>query len=309
MSSRHHKHGNSATKEQERALYIAYVIELSIWIGASTWLFFSRWNQINAGIPITTSALMTVYGAATVTAIIIPLIFLVVTGCTPIVIVLYPGAFRHRLFSRTPFTERDEVVDEYILDTHTGRSIAERQLQHNLRRSFYIYKSSYQRARIHLLAALILALLGPICIFGWQYAITTDLTTLPRQAGSALVEQASHGGIFGLDLTDILPRLSVFIFLEIVAGFFMKQYGKALDQSLEFEKIYHHRELEFVSLLILTDKDLCSNERLARYATQLISQDNAWNNHAPGNSTADDDPFGNPLSALTTLQRANRGGS
>jgi hypothetical protein len=88
------------------------------------------------------------------------------------------------------------------------------------------------------------------------YGITIGLSGLVFffLTTSSLIPDTGSAGmswsLLGFSLLKILPRVAVLIFIEITAGFFLKQYAAAMVEYHEYERRERQRETETLAFLI-----------------------------------------------------------
>ena len=116
-------------------------------------------------------------------------------------------------------------------------------LEARLARSITHASDAMRRANTHLLVGVTIGLSGLAFFF-----LTT--TSLIPETGSAGLTTS----VLAAALLKIAPRAAVLIFIEVTAGFFLKQYAAALADYHKFEALQRRREADVVSFLIL-DRD------------------------------------------------------
>lgn len=88
------------------------------------------------------------------------------------------------------------------------------------------------------------------------YGVTIGLSGLVfffLTTSSLIPETGSAGmswSVLGFSLLKIAPRVAVLIFIELTAGFFLKQYSAAMIEYHEYERRERQRETETLSFLI-----------------------------------------------------------
>lgn len=66
-------------------------------------------------------------------------------------------------------------------------------------------------------------------------------------------------------LLDLIPRLLMLLFIQLLAGFFLRQYRSSMEEFRYYEAVLRYREAQFLSYLIRsTSSDKAAIERFAK---------------------------------------------
>jgi hypothetical protein len=131
-------------------------------------------------------------------------------------------------------------IHDSIISVPAGGYVGVRDvLDSLLARSTLQASEALRRAYNHMIFGVTIGLSGLVFFF---------LTT------SALIPDTGSSGmswsLLGYSLLKIAPRAAVLMFIEITAGFFLKQYSAAMVEYHNYERIERHREAETLSFLI-----------------------------------------------------------
>jgi hypothetical protein len=165
-------------------------------------------------------------------------------------------------------------------------------LEARLARSMTHASDAMRRANTHLLVGVTIGLSGLAFFF-----LTT--TSLIPDTGSAGLTP----GALGAALLKIAPRAAVLIFIEVTAGFFLRQYAAALADYHKFEALQRQREAEVLSFLI-RDRDAESPELLDFAKSIMITPetDVLKNGETTTHQAAQENVPNEMLSAIRTAQ-------
>jgi len=106
------------------------------------------------------------------------------------------------------------------------------------RRSKIVANESLRRANIHLFIGILIGALGVVFFISFS-------------SKAELSEINWNSLIFYL--ISILPRIAILIFIEITAGFFLKQYRTAMEEYRYFEEIQRQREYALTAYVLRRD--------------------------------------------------------
>ena len=115
-----------------------------------------------------------------------------------------------------------------------------RRFQHIINTSSVVKEAAITRANLQLFSGATIGLLG--LVFFFAIANTSSDIEIPEGAGGW------DKALWQLIL--MIPRLTILIFIELMAGFFLKQYRVAMEEYRYFEGIYRANESLLISYLI-----------------------------------------------------------
>ena len=121
--------------------------------------------------------------------------------------------------------------------------IALRRLDEAVYRSRAAKNTALRRANVQLFAGALIGLLGLVAFFALESAFSES--DMPELKG---VWQMAAWRFL-----ETLPRITVLVFIELMAGFFLRQYRIAMEEYRYFEKSFREQELLRVSYLIRRD--------------------------------------------------------
>jgi hypothetical protein len=131
-------------------------------------------------------------------------------------------------------------IHESIISVPAGGYVGVRDvLDSLLARSTIQASEALRRAYNHMIFGVTIGLSGLVFFF-----LTTS-TLIPDTGSSGM-----SWSLLGYSLLKIAPRAAVLMFIEITAGFFLKQYAAAMVEYHNYERIERHREAETLSFLI-----------------------------------------------------------
>jgi hypothetical protein len=256
---------NAASNWRRRVFRGLMVLEIIAWTAVSALLYLGSLSAASSDgyVRWSLSLLYTKEFVVSFTAVAFPLFYLLVYGHSPMLGLLSLNIRRHSFYGG--------VWDPDSLSHHNGYEVEigiHDQLNANLERTREEFRESYRRARLLIGVAVILAALGPLSIFTWEYAVESN-------PGISM----SHEG--GVDFWYFVPRISMFIFLEAVAGFFMSQYRRAMEQHRHYEAVLREREAQLVAYLVLSD-DRTGNPEALRNFAQILCYLEMIDSSSPG---------------------------
>jgi transcriptional antiterminator Rof (Rho-off) len=93
------------------------------------------------------------------------------------------------------------------------------------------------------------------------------IVTLP----GFVIDREARGEIVSINdiyrtLFDLTPRLLMLVFIQLLAGFFLRQYRVSMEDLRYFEAVLRGREAQFVSYCILSGS---AGDKLAEFAASL----------------------------------------
>lgn len=194
-------------------------------------------------------------GAMQVTALIffvlllMSIFSLILYSRTPFVAVLLSLP---RLFGKTrseskveaahipPFVDRDSYPE--TKDT-TVRPGAEKELRSFIDRSEKILASAKNRPSALIFAGFSIAI-GGLVFF---------VFTLPSLGTVTSINAGSVPHQVWFTALEVVPRLLMLIFIQVLAGFFLRQYRSSMEDFRYFETVLRLREAQLISYMILCD--------------------------------------------------------
>lgn len=131
-------------------------------------------------------------------------------------------------------------IHDSIISVPAGGYVGVRDvLDSLLARSTLQASEALRRAYNHMIFGVTIGLSGLVFFF-----LTTS-SLIPDTGSSGM-----SWSLLGYSLLKIAPRAAVLMFIEITAGFFLKQYSAAMVEYHNYERIERHREAETLSFLI-----------------------------------------------------------
>ena len=116
-------------------------------------------------------------------------------------------------------------------------------LEENLARSSRLADDTLRRSNTHLLLGLMMALAG-VFLFFMLNSRSPIPPPNPMTWESVLVYSIA-----------LLPRFAILVFVEVTAGFFLKQYRLAMGDYRHFEELQRIRESELLSYSLRTERN------------------------------------------------------
>lgn len=96
------------------------------------------------------------------------------------------------------------------------------------------------------------------------------ILTLPGgQLGTQPITEASSDQLWVAGL-NLLPRLLMLIFIQVLAGFFLRQYRSSMEEFRYYEAILRHRESQQLSYLLRKTAD--DKRALAKFAEEILKE-------------------------------------
>jgi hypothetical protein len=218
-------------------------------------------------------------------AIIIPVVivffvifFFILTGTTPLVSLALSVVERPLFWANlaaTGITSATglgpgllEGVKQYLAE-HNLAEIAEKD---EIESNFIVYlKRSQDAARVAQRRPNALLFVGTIvAVLGLIFFVLT----LPgsRYGFLNLVESPSPSAVQDLWASGIqlLPRLLMLIFIQVLAGFFLRQYRTSMEDFRYYESILRHREAQYLSYSLR--KRLADKKAIMKFADVLLKE-------------------------------------
>jgi hypothetical protein len=125
-------------------------------------------------------------------------------------------------------------------------------------RSSNLADQTLKRSQVNLLSGVVIGFIG-LGVFVY----TTQ--SIPQYEGVEL-----SFALLGKDLIQMLPKLTILIFIEVLAGFFLKQYRSSMDEHKYFETLLRQREAVLFFYLLSREKETDPN--LIALANRLLSE-------------------------------------
>jgi hypothetical protein len=69
---------------------------------------------------------------------------------------------------------------------------------------------------------------------------------------------------------QLLPRLLMLIFIQVLAGFFLKQYRAAMEDFRYYESVLRHRESQYLSYILRKEPN--GNQAMLKFADELLKE-------------------------------------
>jgi hypothetical protein len=126
-----------------------------------------------------------------------------------------------------------------------------------LARSEDMVKAAQARPTALLLAGVVMALIG----LGVFVTTSTDLFISGRSPAQFDVSRS---------LMDLAPKLLMLIFVQVLAGFFLKQYRVSMAELRYYEAVLRYREAQYVAYLIRREKGDAA--KLLDFATEIMAE-------------------------------------
>jgi hypothetical protein len=226
---------------------VALTIEMCVWavlaVFSSLPFFFLLGRK---GI----EAAVTDQGRSAITAlltILLPIFVVLVEGTSPLLVLLrrtMPFAFEKKT-ERVARMERERREQRDARPREEGRVTRTEAtwvlLRAMTKRSEKLARDASRRSNIHLLLGASVGLSGLLFFY-----FMSGPKFLPP------VQSATSEAIVG-NLANALPRVTILIFVELMAMFFLKQYRAAMEEFRYYEEVLRHREATEFAYLVADD--------------------------------------------------------
>jgi hypothetical protein len=91
----------------------------------------------------------------------------------------------------------------------------------------------------------------------------------------------STGDFWGSAI-ELLPRLLMLLFIQVLAGFFLRQYRSSMEEFRYYEAVLRHREAQYLSYLI---RDKMNNKGAIMHFADDLMKERAFGTLAHGHTT------------------------
>jgi hypothetical protein len=172
-----------------------------------------------------------------------PTLIAFIFGTPPLTLVLASVTARLRSGSLQEATVVGGLLDE----PNPERDPIHDYLVHLTRQSKNVADSHLRRSNVHLLSGVLIGMAG----LAFFFVTTSD-------ARVEAIASAPDAGVWAtllLNLALSVPRLAILIFIELMAGFFLKQYRTALEEYRYFETIQRRREALLATYMVMAAQD------------------------------------------------------
>jgi hypothetical protein len=155
--------------------------------------------------------------------------------------------------------------------SHVGTSGGERQegvrslayLITMSERSEFVAEHSLRLAKFYIWAGGLIALLGLVIFIG-----TVKLDYFAQLKPSELMNIPHPQVLLMANLAHFFPRVAILIFIEVMAGFFLKQYRTAFEEFRYYEAIARRREAAIAFFLI--HQEFKDDKALLEFSQELM---------------------------------------
>jgi hypothetical protein len=186
---------------------------------------------------------------------------------------LFIGYFSFILTGSTPIVNRlsrysaSRVVDERGVDNllDSGDDV-ERAFKEYLQRSGDAAKVAQRRPNALLFAETIIALVG-LVFFIYTLPGSTIANLLTESTGTASVNVPQD---VAPRLLEILPRILMLVFIQVLAGFFLRQYRSSMEEFRYYEAVLRHREAQYLSYIMRRSSG--DKKSLQAFASEILTQ-------------------------------------
>lgn len=278
--------------ERHRRRRLASMFELFIYVLAVSGAIARAYVLMGAGpvYVITDSAVV-----FTTFLLVISVFFLLLTGSTPLVALFQKGSLQSFLNPMTGISDLLEIaaartaskaiVGADLVPGDIVRKISKSQLipPDKAEQTFLAYLARSQTAADNarrsptalLLAGTFIALLGLVFFIltlpGSRYGLflPSDQTPSTQDIWSTFIQ--------------LLPRLLMLIFIQVLAGFFLRQYRLAMEDFRYYESILRHREAQYLSFTLRKSEG--DQEALIEFAREIM-KDQQYGVLGKGQTTA-----------------------
>jgi hypothetical protein len=72
------------------------------------------------------------------------------------------------------------------------------------------------------------------------------------------------------NLVHLIPRLLMLVFIQVLAGFFLRQYRSSMEDFRYYESVLRHREAQYLSYTLR--KSLKDRKALLKFADELLKE-------------------------------------
>ncbi|WP_210237900.1 hypothetical protein, partial [Mesorhizobium sp. M2D.F.Ca.ET.223.01.1.1] len=118
-----------------------------------------------------------------------------------------------------------------------------------LRRSREAFDQAQRRPNALLLVGTVVAILGLLF-----FLVTLPGVLIKTTESYGQVPVPSQVAVSAEDISrrllDLTPRLLMLVFIQLLAGFFLRQYRSSMEEVRYYESILRYRESQFISYLI-----------------------------------------------------------
>jgi len=188
----------------------------------------------------------------------------------------HPGVFRGsaRSISGAPLGQagalerlNEELITDALMNAKvTSGEFANRSLAYLLamtERSESVAWSSRRLKNLYLGGGVATGVIGML-----YFLVTTQSDIFAKVTFDQVKTVPNSWPLLVANFGHLLPRITVLIFIEVLAGFFLKQYHTAFDEFRYYETIARRREAAVVSFLI--HKEFPEDEVLRDLASELL---------------------------------------
>lgn len=177
---------------------------------------------------------------------------------------LYETLEREKEFTNAELSESAAEFRErrMALESDTVES----EFQQYLSRSGLAASTAQRRPNALLFIGTVIAVLGLLFFIvtlpGSRFGIVLPSGIQPGQASFPDGSSLSH------DFLQLLPRLLMLIFIQLLAGFFLKQYRASMEDFRYYESILRHREAQYLSYVVRKKSE--DKKLLASFAKEIM---------------------------------------
>lgn len=142
-----------------------------------------------------------------------------------------------------------------------------------------IAAAALRRANIHLFAGVMIGIIGMVFFFvstasdEWSKGFFSILSNTADKEAVARLSEAfktvSVGQMMLLSIAHSLPRITVLVFVEVLAGFFLKQYRTAMEEFRYYEEI--SRERQGVVAAFMISQQFSTQKQLLGISKHLLN--------------------------------------
>jgi len=225
-----------------RRKFVVIAVEMMVWIlmaltaGVPFFLFARRVGLEMAIIEKGNTAV------AAILAILLPIFVILVEGRSPLQALLWRFApFVLRSGGEVPLSRaaidllKPKPTDRTTERQHQRIDPIEEQLSTSFQRSNSLAAATLRRSNVHLLLGASVGLTGLLFFY-----FMTGPKFLPPVAA------ASWPGIIA-NVANALPRVTILVFVELMAAFFLKQYRAAMEEFRYYEEVLRNREAALIA--------------------------------------------------------------
>lgn len=213
-----------------------------------------------------TSPALLVGGAA----LLVVVFAFILNGVTPLVAALLK--LNKPLFSRLVIGGGITRASEEGADDDTFRGTKESPRVDAVEVNFAIYvRRSQEAARIAQRRPNALLFVGTIVALA---GLIFFVLTLPGSRFGVLMPEGAAANITTQDFwpvgLQLLPRLLMLIFIQVLAGFFLRQYRTSMEDFRYYESVLRYREAQYLSYTLR--KRMNDERALAKFADELLKE-------------------------------------